>query len=114
MKNIAKITGIICLLCIGWWNTACKRDCQLFAEIHGKVIDEVSGTSVSNASVTLSPLNITQQTQEEGFFCFTTLDVQTYTLIVQQPGYEPNRKTVPVISREKIQVDITLTPINKE
>lgn len=114
MKNIAKITGIICLLCTGWWNTSCKRDCQLFAEIHGKVIDEVSGTPVSNASVTLSPSNITQLTQEEGFFCFENLDEQTYTLIVQKPGYEPNRKTVPVISRERIQVDMTLTPINKE
>ena len=86
-------------------------DYDAFAKIHGTVTDYQIGIPLDNASVTLSPLGITKQTDANGYYRFENLEPQQYTITVQRTGYQPNRKTVSAISDEIQQVDIQLISI---
>lgn len=111
-RNVLRCTlAMLLLVCL----TGCdSTDYEIFAKIQGTVTDYQTGAPLENASVTLSPSGVTKQTDASGFYQFTDLDIQQYTLTVQKSGYQPNRKTVTVISGETQQVDVQLTAIPKE
>lgn len=84
---------------------------NIFGDISGTVIDTESGSQLQSAIVTLVPGSATAQTDADGKFAFTGLDSGQYTVSVQKNGYQPNRKTVMVISDETVEIVIPLTVI---
>ncbi len=105
----------LCLGCITCFilalTTACSSGSEydLFATLHGTVTEASTGEPVSNASVMLQPGGTTQTTDSNGYFEFTGLDPQQYTITVQKSGYQTNRKSATAISGEKIEVNITIS-----
>lgn len=93
--------------------TGCSgsEDYEIFATIQGTVTDYNSGLPLENASVILSPSGISQKTDKNGYYKFSELDAQQYTVTVQKSGYQPNRKTITAISGNVQQADIQLTAI---
>lgn len=113
LYNVLKCAfSVMLLTCI----TSCSSsdDYEIFAKIQGTVTDYQTGEPLSNASVTLSPSGLSQQTDVNGNYQFVDLDAQQYTITVQKSGYQPNRKTITAISGETQQVDIQLTVIPLE
>ena len=110
LYNVLRCTFpmMLMLVAIGCSGT---DDYEIFAKVQGTVTDYQTGTPLGNASVTLSPSGLSNQTDANGFYRFDELDAQQYTIIVQKSGYQPNRKTVTAISGETHQVDIQLTII---
>lgn len=88
-----------------------STDYEIFARIEGTVTDYQTGIPLENVSITLSPSGISTQTDTDGFYQFSDLDVQQYTLTVQKSGYQPNRKTVAAVSGETLRVNIQLMSI---
>ena len=88
-----------------------ENDYEIFGTLYGSISDYNTGALLENATVTLSPSSRTERTAADGSFRFDELDAQQYTITVQRAGYQPNRKTVTVISGEKIKADIQLTEI---
>lgn len=86
-------------------------DYDVFTSIQGTVTDINTGEPLSNASVTLLPLGMSQQTDISGQYKFESLESQQYTVTVQRTGYQPNRKTVMGVCGETQTVDIQLKPI---
>ncbi|MCH5174733.1 MAG: carboxypeptidase regulatory-like domain-containing protein [Prevotellaceae bacterium] len=111
--NVLKCTFVFMSLV---FVTSCSstNDYEIFAKIQGHVTDYQTGEPLQNASVTLSPLGLSKQTDSNGFYQFEGLDAQQYTVTVQKLDYQPNRKTVTAISGEIQQVDIQLTIIPKK
>lgn len=98
----------------GLWCSCSDDDPGIFATLSGTVTDYETGEPIENAMVTLSPLNITQITDETGSFCFDGLDVTQYTISVQKAGYYTNRKNVTAVSGEKMEANITMTKIKND
>lgn len=88
-----------------------SNDYEIYASIHGNVTDYTDGKPLENATVVLSPVGITKQTDATGYYQFENLEIQQYTITVQKNDYQPNRKTISGMSGEDLQVDIQLTPI---
>lgn len=84
---------------------------NIFGDISGIVTDAESGNPLQSAIVTLVPGSATVQTDADGKFVFTGLDSGQYTVSVQKTGYQPNRKTVSVISDETVEIVIPLAII---
>lgn len=103
--------AVLFLLFIGVSGCSGSDDFEVFSSIHGTVTDYQTGMPLENATVVLSPSGISQQTNLGGHYEFADLDVQQYTVTVQKAGYQPNRRTINVVSGKAQQVDIQLTPI---
>lgn len=112
-NNVLKCIFTVILLAFAV-SCSSSDDYEIFAKIQGIVTDYQTGEPISNASITLSPSGLSKQTDASGFYQFTDLDIQQYTLTVQKSGYQPNRKTITAISGETMLVDIQLTIIPKE
>lgn len=93
------------------YSCSSNDDYEIFSQINGTITDYQTGVPIENASVVLSPLGISQQTDDTGYYNFEELDAQQYTIIVQKTGYQPNRKTITAISGETMNVNIQLTLI---
>lgn len=108
-RNVLRCTlAMLLLVCL----TGCdSTDYEIFAKIQGTVTDYQTGIPLENVSITLSPSGISTQTDADGFYQFSDLDVQQYTLTVQKSGYQPNRKTVAAVSGETLRVNIQLMSI---
>ncbi len=98
----------------GLWCSCSDDDPGIFATLSGTVTDYETGAPIENATVTLSPSNTTQITDETGSFCFDGLDVAQYTISVRKAGYYTNRKNVTAISGEKMEANITMTKIKHD
>lgn len=90
-----------------------KSEEGIFSSVYGIVTDYETGEPLENASVVLSPTNITKHTGADGRYCFDELDAQQYTITFQKAGYQPNRKLVTAISGESLEVNIHLKKINQ-
>lgn len=80
-----------------------------FARITGQVIDADTYDAIEGASVNLSPNSKSTFTGSDGYFDFSDLDVEQYTVTVQKPGYATNRKTVKSVAGETENITIPLT-----
>lgn len=89
-----------------------STDYEIFSSVYGTVADYDTGEPIPNASVVLSPTNITKHTGADGTYRFDDLDAQQYTITFQKAGYQANRKLVSAISGEELEVNIHLKKIN--
>ena len=87
-----------------------KDEYESFGTIYGVVSDSRTGEPVSGVSVLLSPGGITKYTGTDGRYEFNELTPQQYTLTVQKPGYQTNRKSVTAVVDMNTEANITLTP----
>lgn len=103
----------ICVV-VGLLGSCSDDEPPIFATLSGTVTDYETGASIENATVTLSPSGYTQKTDMTGCFSFKELEPQSYTIIVQKTGYQPNRKNVTAVSGEEVEVNIPLILIDVE
>ncbi len=87
---------------------------EMFGSIYGIVSDEETGEPVRNASVALSPDNLTTVTGSDGRFEFTDLEPGQHRIQVKAKGYNTNSKLVSVVAGGKATGDIILTPEKEE
>ncbi len=78
--------------------------------IAGWVIDEVYGTPIEGAAVTVEELNLTVYTGADGGFSIT-VPPGTYTVTASAEGYESETQVVDVGENETVIVTFTLPPI---
>lgn len=84
---------------------------SIFCNIYGIVSDASSGEPIRNASVTLSPTNLTTVTGADGHFEFTDLDEGQYKIQCSATGYHTNSRQISVHAGGTATCDIALTPI---
>ena len=115
MKNAIRRYAFLAFLtsCILLTISSCSNtnDYEIYGSIHGVVTDYSSGDPLENATILLSPGGISKKTDATGYYKFENLESQQYTLTVQKQGYQPNRKTISVVTGEDLQVDIQLATI---
>ena len=93
---------------------ACAKDIEVFTgNIQGKVTDAVSGEVLQGVSVSITPSGNSKTTGSDGAFEFLDLEPKQYELQAKKEGYEPNSKTITVITGSTISGDIQLTPQKK-
>lgn len=79
-----------------------------FSTVCGVVVDLESQSPIGGVSVYLSPGGNSNMTGSDGYFKFTGLEAQQYTLTVQKKGYKTNRRTITAIAGETHEISITL------
>lgn len=104
---------IIIALSASFLCSCSKSEYDIYSSVYGIVTDNETGEPLENASVVLSPTNITKHTDADGRYRFDELDAQQYTITFQKAGYQPNRKLVTAISGESLEVNIHLKKINQ-
>ncbi len=110
-RNLSFITIVASLFMFITSGCSNSNDYEIFAAIHGCVVDDTTGQPLENATITLSPSGLSKTTDVFGYYEFKNLDATLYTLTVQCRGYMPNRKQVTTVSGENFEVDIHLLPI---
>lgn len=108
--NIKTLIGAI-ILAAGIFAGCEEPEYEFYSTITGTVCDFSTGEALQNASVVLSPSNMTVMTTGDGSFIFENLDAGQYSITVQKEGYYVDRKTVTAISGETITTDILLKKI---
>ena len=79
-----------------------------FVRITGQVIDLDTHDAIEGASINLSPTGKSTFTGSDGYFDFSDLDEQQYTVTVSKTGYATNRKSVKPVAGETENITITL------
>ncbi len=101
----------LCLMALPLLISSCSKDeYDSFGTLYGVVTDTNTGDPLGNVTVTLSPGGVSKLTGSNGLFEFEELTPQQYTITVQKPGYQTNRKTLSAIVGEKVEANITMTP----
>ena len=100
----------LCLVALPFLVSCSKDEYDSFGTLYGVVTDTNTGNPLDNVIVTLSPGGITKLTGSDGLFEYSELTPQQYTITVQKPGYQTNRKTLSAVVGEKIEANITMTP----
>ena len=92
-----------------------------FGNVTGKVADAVTGLPIANATVTCEHYSYTSAeadrcnrvtiTDQDGVFLFEKIffhDTDTIKLIVEAPGYQPNKTTWASFTMPELKADISL------
>ena len=79
-----------------------------FSTITGTVIDMDNGEPVGNVEMTMTPGSHNKSTGSDGFFQFSDVEAQQYTLTAQKAGYKVDRKTVNAIAGETVNVSFSI------
>lgn len=108
MKKIISVLAICLTLFVGLNSCSKDDDYEIFCTLHGIVTDDTTGECIPGATVTLSPGGRTQTTGSDGRYQFSEVDAMQYTVTVQKPGYNTNRKIVTVISGESTEANVSL------
>lgn len=82
------------------------------ATIIGVVIDFEDQQPISGAYVNITPSGKSANTDSAGYFQFTNLNAQQYTISVQKTGYTNNRKIVSTIAGETVNISISMQKSN--
>lgn len=80
------------------------------ATIRGTVYSESTGEAVLFALVFLEGTSYGVQTDVNGFYSLTKIPAGTYTLAVQQAGFEPMKKQITVAAGEILTQNMTIKP----
>ena len=94
-------------------SSCAKDELDIFSTIHGIVTDDATADCIPGATVTLSPGGKTQTTGSDGRYQFSEIDPMQYTVTVQKPGYNTNRKMITVVSGEATEANVTLHKIDQ-
>lgn len=82
---------------------------DVFASVHGCILDNQTGVPIPNATIQLSPGSITKTSGNDGYFGFSELTPGQYTITVQKDGYSTNRKSFDAVTGTDVEMNITLT-----
>lgn len=105
--------AVVALLLVCGFNSCSKdEDFNVFGSIYGSVVDDTSGEPISGATITLSPSGRTQTSGTDGMFEFKDVDPMQYTVTVQKPGYNTNRKIIKVDAGDPTGANVSLHKIN--
>ncbi len=113
IRNFIRIIAGVMVAVLTFVRCSSENEYNIFAIIEGTISDYSTGNAIENATITLSPGNTSVRSDETGYFVFTDVDAQNYTITVQKNEYQPNRRNVVALSGETITVNIPLTKINK-
>ena len=90
--------------------TSCEsKEYDIFSTVYGVVTDASTGEPIPAATVQLSPGGITKVTGTDGYYEFSELSPQQYTVTAHKDGYVTNRKSVTTQVGEKASANIPLT-----
>ncbi len=103
---------LLCILAVCTLSSCTKDELDIFSTLHGIVVDDTTGECIPGATVTLSPGGKTQTTGSDGRYQYPEVDPMQYTVTVQKPGYNTNRKMITVVSGQATEANITLHKIN--
>lgn len=108
MKVVKTSIILLCAL-IGY--CACNPiTYEVFSSITGTVVDDTTMEPIEGVEVSLSPYHgNSKATKSDGSFEFTNLEAGQYTIVVQKPGYNSNKKTINAIAGEKVETIITIS-----
>lgn len=107
------LSGIFLALMAACTLSSCTKDeLDIFSTLHGVVTDDATAECIPGATVTLSPGGKTQTTGSDGRYQFSEIDPIQYTVTVQKPGYNTNRKMVTVVSGQATEANVTLHKTN--
>lgn len=103
MKKLLILFAVVLLF------AACETvEYDTFSTIAGTIIDAEDHTPIEGVSVVLSPSGKNAFTGSDGYFQFSELDAQQYTITAQKSGYATNRKTVTANPGETEDIVITM------
>lgn len=103
---------VLCLASMGIMASCAKIEYNNTGSISGTVIvysaGSTIGSPISNALVTLTPGQANTYTGTDGTFSYEDIEVGKYTITVQSPGYQANRKEIHVEAGKVSQVALTM------
>lgn len=107
MKRVFYILTIALAILLG----SCSNDVEMsYGTIFGVVSDSETGEPVRNASVILSPGNLTTTTGNDGNYQFDNIKEGTYKLQVSSYGYKTISRQISVMGNSQSMCDILLVP----
>lgn len=109
MKQKLLLVSFAILLMTVLCASCSKADYDIYASIDGFVYDDANGEPLRGVTITITPGGKNMVTGSDGFFEFTDLDPQQYSIFAQKDGYSSNRRTVTGVSGEAVHVTITLS-----
>ncbi|MBN2667607.1 MAG: carboxypeptidase regulatory-like domain-containing protein [Bacteroidales bacterium] len=108
--NSIVLVSVVSLL-LGLSSCSKENEVALYGEMEGIVVNSETSQPIQGALVTISPVNTSLNTGDDGRFQFKELDPADYTVQVSSNGFETNTKTVTIEPGEIRKVDIQLTSI---
>lgn len=104
MRNLLLFISIIFLVSC----STASGDINVFGGLYGTVVEESTGTSVHNVSITISPVGYTTVTGTDGRYEFDNLSSQQYTVTAYKSGYQADSKIITVLPDQNISCDFVL------
>lgn len=105
---------MILTVLIGLLFSACAVDIiDVTGSVSGVVKDYVTGQTVENCQVTLSPIGTTVFTNANGGYSFTDLQPNVYTLTFSKIGYMDQTASVEIVAGQNVVKDIMLESVEE-
>ncbi len=106
MKKIFLLLSIVAIIT----TTACSEDeVPMFGGVYGIVSDAETGEPIRNASIVLSPSNLTTVTGSDGHYEFSDLTAASYKVQCSANGYNTNSRQVTVYAGGSATCDFLMT-----
>lgn len=101
------LLAIVCLPML--FGGCAKRIVDVTITIYGTVVDADTHLPINNALLWLSPnTSGSRYTGSDGYYAFSDIDCQNYTVWVSKDGYGPDKKDVTPNPGEKVEVTFVL------
>ena len=100
---------IFLTLCLPLVCTSCVKPIEDYSiSIYGMVIDADTSEPLQGVLLTLIPSSKNCYTGSDGYYEFTDLEAQKYTITAQFSGYQTDRKMIILYEGEKQEVTFAL------
>jgi len=96
---------------LGGWVTVNFALSRSLAVIKGTVVNNLLGTAIAGATVSLSPGGWSAKTSPTGTFAFPDLSPGTYTVTASAPGYRSTSEILSVSGGETLNIVIRLSTL---
>ena len=91
--------------------TSCVKENATTGQIQGIVTDANTNEALQGVSISLSPIGLSAQTDNNGHFEFTNLEPGQYTLQAEKSGFENSTKNVTVVAGNTTSGDMQLQAV---
>ena len=91
--------------------TSCVKEGAKTGQIQGIVTDANTNEALQGVSISLSPIGLSAQTDNNGHFEFTNLEPGQYTLQAEKSGFENSTKNVTVVAGNTTSGDMQLQAV---
>ncbi len=105
MKKVLLLTTLCLPLLFGG---CAKRIVDMTVTIYGIVVDAETDTPIEGVLVTLSPGVKNKYTENDGYFEFSDMIQQQYTLNAMKDGYKTDRKSINANPGETVEIIFSL------